>query len=243
MKPKILIFINTLGFGGAERVVSQLLFHLQDDFEIHIVLLTRIIDYEIPKNIKVFDLNQPFSENAIITLIKLPLLSAKLKRYCETNNIPTVISFLNRPCYISGFMRGLLGFKGRIIMCERTHQSTLFENDTLHYKTVSTALIKYAYNKADLVLSNSIVMKDDLIENFNIKVPMDVIYNPIDIAAVQAKSMEDVNFKFDKNSFYFISVGGFRKEKNHALLLEAMAFMKGTNAKLIFVGGGELQNS
>ena len=243
MKPKILIFINTLGFGGAERVVSQLLAHLQNDFEIHLALLTRIIDYEVPQNIKIFDLKQPISENGIITLLKLPLLSVKLKQYCKTNNIPTCISFLNRPCYISGFMRGLSGFKGKIIMCERTHQSTLFENDTLLYKTISTALIKYAYNKADLVLSNSIVMKDDLFQNFDIKVPMDVIYNPIDIAVVKAKSMEEVNFKFDKNSFYFISVGGFRKEKNHALLLEAMSFLKGTNAKLIFVGGGELHNS
>lgn len=242
MKPKIFIFINTLGFGGAERVVSQLLAHLQNDFEIHLALLTKIIDYEVPQNIKIFDLKQPFSENGIVTLLKLPLLSLKLKRYCKKNEIHTSISFLNRPCYINGIMRGLFGFKGKIIMCERTHQSTLFENDTLLYKTISSTLIKYAYNKADLVLTNSIIMKDDLIENFNINVPIEVIYNPIDIAAVKLKSQESHSLQFKPDTFYFISVGGFRREKNYSLLLKAFSLLKNLPVKLIIVGGGELEN-
>ena len=243
MKPKILILINTFGLGGAERVVSQLLNHLQNDFEIHLALLTRIIDYEIPENIKIFDLKQPFSENAIITLLKLPKLAFKLNGYCKENDIPTCISFLHRPCYISGFMRGWFGYKGKIIMCVRAHQSTVLDNETMIYKTISTFLLKYAYNKADVVLSNSIVMKEDLLQNFNIRVPMEVIYNPIEVSTIQRKSKEEVKLIFDKNYFYFISVGGFRKEKNKILLIEAMSFLKGTNAKLIFVGGGELQNS
>ena len=242
MKPKILIFINTLGFGGAERVVSQLLVHLQKDFEIHLALLTKIIDYDIPKDVKIFDLKQPFNENTIFTFLKLPVLALKLKRYCKKHNITKCVSFLNRPCYISGFMRSWYSFKDKILMCERTHQSTLFKNDTFFYKTVSSFLIKFAYNKADLVLTNSVVMAEDLVENFDIKVPIKVIYNPIDVSAVKLKSLDEPDYFFEPEIFHFISVGGFRKEKNYSLLLEAFAIIKELQVKLIFIGGGDLEN-
>ena len=51
-KPKLLIFINTLQIGGAERVVSLLLAHLKDDFEIHLALYSSYIDYAIPEGVK-----------------------------------------------------------------------------------------------------------------------------------------------------------------------------------------------
>ena len=54
-KPKLLIFINTLQIGGAERVVSLLLAHLKDDFEIHLALYSSYIDYAIPEGVKILD--------------------------------------------------------------------------------------------------------------------------------------------------------------------------------------------
>jgi hypothetical protein len=51
MKPKLLIFINSLNLGGAERVVSHLLRHLNDDFEIHLAMYSNQIDYDVPKTI------------------------------------------------------------------------------------------------------------------------------------------------------------------------------------------------
>lgn len=242
MKPKILIFINSLAYGGAERVVSQLLSHLNNDFEIHLALYTKVIDYKIPENIKVFDMKQSPAESGILMILKIPLLAYRLKRYCKLNNIHTSISFLNRPSFVNGVMRGWFGFKGKIVICERTHQSTFFDYNSWLYKTVSTILMKYSYNKADVVLSNSVLMKEDLVKDFGIKVPIDVIYNPIDIQAIQLKANEEVDFNFEKDIFYFIAVGRFRNEKNYSLLLDAFAILKGTKAKLIFVGGGEQQD-
>ena len=77
VRPKLLIFINTLQSGGAERVVSLLLEHLKDDFEIHLGLYTNIIDYTIPPEIKILNLHQPLLQNKVITVFKnaLPWLT------------------------------------------------------------------------------------------------------------------------------------------------------------------------
>ena len=83
IKPKLLIFINTLQIGGAERVVSLLLNHLKDDFEIHLALYSKILDYTIPPEIKILDLEQPLFQNKIIRFLKLPHISLKVYRYCK----------------------------------------------------------------------------------------------------------------------------------------------------------------
>ena len=75
MKPKLLIFINSLELGGAERVVSHLLRHLNSDVDIHLAMYNKQIEYDIPKNIPIFDLGQPLHENPISIFLKLPLFS------------------------------------------------------------------------------------------------------------------------------------------------------------------------
>ena len=238
MKPKLLIFINSLQLGGAERVVSHLLQHLQDDFEIHLALYASKIDYEIPKGIPVFDLKQSLDEGPFTVFLKIPMLSYRLSRYCKKNKITRSVAFLNRPCYINALMRSLWGFKGHTVMCERTHQSTILEPNSWLFRLVTTRLVSYSYKRASLVLVNSYASKQDLIENFHVKTPMQVIYNPIDLAAISKQSAEPCSLTFDPKTFYFISVGGFRKEKNLGILLDAFFIIKHLPVKLILVGSG-----
>ena len=98
VKPKLLIFINTLQSGGAERVVSLLLTHLKNEFELHLALYTNIIEYKIPSEIKVLNLNQPLKQNKILRLLKLPFVSYRVYKYCTKNKINTSVGFLYRPC-------------------------------------------------------------------------------------------------------------------------------------------------
>ncbi len=238
MKPKLLIFINSLKLGGAERVVSHLLQHLNNDFEIHLALYSREIEFDIPANIPVFDLQQSLDEKPFSVFLKIPLLSYRLYRYCKRNKINTSVAFLNRPCYINALMRTLWRYKGNIIMCERTHQTTILGSNSWLFRTVSTSLVSFSYKRASLVLVNSYASKQDLVENFNVKTPMQVIYNPIDLAIIRKQSVLPCPFTFDENTFYFISVGGFRKEKNLQFLLDAFFIIKQLSVKLILVGAG-----
>ncbi|RYD83278.1 MAG: glycosyltransferase [Sphingobacteriales bacterium] len=241
MKPKLLIFINTLSFGGAERVVSQLLNNLTNEFELHLALYNKVIDYPIPPQVNIVDLQEDTNAGNMAVLLKIPSNARKLAAYCKQHNIYISVSFLNRPCYVNALMKAWYGFKGRVIMCERSHQSTILNyiggGSTL-YKIITKKLISYSYKKADLILTNSKVSKQDLIENFGIKNPINVIYNPIDILVVDKMATAPVHGIFDDGIFYFIATGNFRIEKNFPLLIEAFARLKNLPVKLVLVGGG-----
>ncbi|MBK7433203.1 MAG: glycosyltransferase [Chitinophagaceae bacterium] len=241
IKPRLLIFINTLQSGGAERVVSLLLEHLKNDFEIHLALYTRIIDYKIPPEIRILDLKQPLDQPRLFRLFTIPFLARKVYKYCKKNEIRITVSFLKRPCYISALMKSWWGFKGKIIMCERTHLTTLLQNQSAVYRAFSRFMVKYSYKRANLVLTNSYAMQTDLVEHFNIKTPVTVIYNPIDLKYIQIHKTEPSGLVFDKGVFHFVNVGGFRREKNHHLLLQALYIIKHLPCKLVIVGGGVME--
>ena len=103
-------------------------------------------------------------------------------------------------------------------------------------------MVMFSYKRADLVLANSYAMQTDLIENFKIKTPVRVIYNPIDLNFIRTHKDEVPDFTFDKNIFHFVNVGGFRREKNHLLLLQAFFILKNLPCKLVIVGGGIMED-
>lgn len=242
MKQKIIIFINSLRSGGSERVVSHLLEHMKNDFEIHLALYNKSIDYKIPPEVKVFNLKQSIKENEFIVFLKIPFLSYKLYRYCKKNNINTSIAFLNRPCYINALMRSLWRFKGNIIMCERTHQTTMLKHNNVLYRTISKNLVRFSYKRADLILANSYAMKADLMDNFKVQTPIQVIHNPIDLDFIKQQATHPTPIHFDPGTFYFITVGGFRKEKNYEILIQAFYILKHLPVKLLIVGSGALED-
>lgn len=240
MKPKLLICINSLRSGGAERVVSQLLTHLQDDFDIHLALYSHIIEYDIPDGIRILDLKQSENDGQMTMLLKLPWLSYKVSKYCKKHSITRSVAFLNRPCYINALMRSCWGYRGRVVMCERTHETNMLKTKSLLTSIITKFLIRVSYNRADLVLANAQAIKDDLRTNLHVLTPMEVIYNPIDIRDLQYKMKLPVNIPLSNNSFHFIAVGNFRHEKNFPLLLDAFALIKELNCKLLLVGDGPL---
>jgi N-acetylgalactosamine-N,N'-diacetylbacillosaminyl-diphospho-undecaprenol 4-alpha-N-acetylgalactosaminyltransferase len=221
--------------------VSLLLEHLRSDFEIHLGLYTNIIDYSIPPEIKILDLKQPLQQNKLTRFLKMPYQSYKVYKYCTDNHINISVAFLYRPCYINALMKSIWGYKGKVIMCERTHQTTMQQSHSAIYRMFSKFMVMFSYKRADLVLANSYAMQTDLIENFKIKTPVRVIYNPIDLEFIRTHTDENPPFVFEKGIFYFINVGGFRKGKNHLLLLQAFFILKNLPSKLLIVGGGVME--
>jgi N-acetylgalactosamine-N,N'-diacetylbacillosaminyl-diphospho-undecaprenol 4-alpha-N-acetylgalactosaminyltransferase len=117
----------------------------------------------------------------------------------------------------------------------------MLQNQSVLYRMFSKFMVKFSYKRADLVLANSYAMQTDLIENFRIKTPVRVIYNPIDLNFIKSHKDEVPDFKFEKGIFHFVNVGGFRREKNHLLLLQAFFILKHLPCKLVIVGGGVME--
>lgn len=228
-------------FGGAERVVNTLLWNLRDDFDIHLVLYNHDVDFELPPDITVFDLKETRLQSFLKSFFRLPSVSYKLYRYCKANDIQLSVGFLNRPCYANALMRTLCGFKGRIVLSERTHQTTMLNGNSTFYRVISSFLVKFAYKRADLIIANAHAIRSDLIANFSVKTPITVIQNPVDIDNIRKQMLDPIDLQKEPGIFYFVAVGGYRKEKNYNLLLESLALLKTYPIKLILVGGGELQ--
>ena len=236
-KKKIAIFINSLSAGGAERVVSLLLQHLKDDLDIHLVLLNNNIEYNIPGEQKIFCLQQSPAENDLVKLIKLPVLARRYKNFCIQNNIEASFSFLKRANYINCLAR-IFGSPSAIIISERTYLSFYLRSLGRSGRILGRLLTKRLYPKADLIVPNSQLIKTDLEENFNIRKKYRVIYNPIGINAIQNAALINTDPSYF-GSFTFISVGGFRSEKNYQLLIEAFNKIKDLDCNLLLVGKGE----
>src|SRR5258705_5446764 len=117
MRKKIFILINTLATGGAERVVSLLIHNWKNRYDITLVLLTDLIEYDLPKNISIICLEQPFRANGFLTTFKIPLLAWRYKNLCWKTKADVSLSFLKRPNYINCLSK-LLCIKARIIISE-----------------------------------------------------------------------------------------------------------------------------
>ncbi|AJC85170.1 N-acetylgalactosamine-N,N'-diacetylbacillosaminyl-diphospho-undecaprenol 4-alpha-N-acetylgalactosaminyltransferase [Campylobacter peloridis LMG 23910] len=236
MMKKLAIFIYSLGSGGAERVVSTLLPILNLKYEIHLILMNDKISYDIPEvNIHYLEKSNP-NESNLAKFLKLPLLAIKYKKLCEDLKINLQFVFLNRPNYIA-LMAKSLGLNSTLIINECTTPSVIYKHNNLN-SFINKFLIKKLYNKADLILANSVGNKEDLIQNFNVEAKKcDILYNAIDLENILKKSKEEIDFKEP----FILSVGRLDHGKNHAMLIRAYTKVK-TDLKLVILGEGILKD-
>lgn len=233
---KLAIFIYSLGSGGAERVVSTLLPMLNLKYEVHLILMNDKISYDIPQvSIHYLEKSSP-NESNLAKFLKLPLLALKYKKLCENLGINLQFVLLNRPNYIA-LMAKMLGLKSTLIINECTTPSVIYKHNNLN-SFINKFLIKNLYNKADLILANSLGNKEDLLQNFNIQADKcDILYNAIDLESISEKSKEQIPFKDP----FILSVGRLDSGKNHAMLIRAYVKVQ-TNLKLVILGEGILKN-
>ncbi len=227
----ISILIYSLASGGAERQVSYMVNSLYKHYDITLVLMNDTIHYKIPQSLKIVYLEKsdPF-ESGIKKLLKLPLLGWKYKRFCKKNGIDVSLSFMTRPNYINAFAK-LFGNRAKTIISERSMFSLQYSYNNLQ-SFINKKLV-HLYKLADKVIANSQGNSQDLLK-YGIK--SDVIYNMIDLEAIQNLKKESLDLK--KEGFTFVTIGRLDKGKNHKLLLEAL---KELDAKLWIIGDGELR--
>lgn len=243
-KQNILIIVNNLNIGGAERVVSLLLKELEknNSIKVHLILLEDGIQYEIPSNInlKIFSLK---TSTPISKFLTIPFFSFKLAKYIKQNNIDITMSFLYRANYIN-ILSKLFGVKLKTIINIRSTTSR-YKNEGLSGK-INLFLIKLLFNKANLIISNSQGVDNDLKSLMKITTSTEVISNPIDLEYVEKRkeTCDDCEFFFDKNKKYIISVGRLIPLKRNSDLINVFFKLQKEdhNLELIFLGDGVLKD-
>ncbi len=239
-KKKISIFIISLYGGGAERVVSTLLNYLKDDFDIHLVLLQPVIEYDIPTNQKITVIDKFPTGNQLLNVLKIPFLAFRYWRFLRKNNITTSFSFLNRPNFIAGCLK-IFGWKGKVIFSERTFTSEYYTTKTFGER-IGRLMVRKLYRNADIIVCNSRYIETDLRNIFNVQTNFIIIYNPINLALVKEKINQGVQpISNSPKPFTFISIGRLNQIKNHLMLIKAASLLTDVDFKIQIIGKGELK--
>ncbi len=238
---KIAVFIYSLGGGGAERVVSQLIPYLENNgFDVYLVLMNNTCVYPFETKNKPFFLeNSKTTESNVLKFLKIPFLAYKYHIFLKKNKINKSFSFLTRPGFISVLTKWF-NKKRTIIISERSNSSLQYGNHNLQ-SWINNFLIKELYPKADLIIANSNGNAQDLITNYNVpRYKITTIYNPISIEAIFA--IEPIKDFFDTNYFNLVSVGRLNRGKNHHLLIKSLEFFKLQKVRLYIFGDGILKD-
>lgn len=229
------ILTLSLGSGGAEKVISLLLKELKNDYNVSLVLFYNVIHFSIPEEVNVIilsekDANRPY----YLRFFDFISFLFKYYRFIKRESIDITVSFLAFPNLINGII-AIFNKRVKTIISERGFPSDNTTSKLSLY--ISKVFYPILYNRCDALFSNSIHINRDLKNNFGIKIPMKVIYNPIEIP-LQTITPKALNNK--EKYLKTITAGTLNKRKNHIMIIRA--FKELNNAKMNILGSGELKD-
>ncbi|WP_299100152.1 glycosyltransferase [uncultured Winogradskyella sp.] len=238
---KLGILIYSLSGGGAERVVSYLVTYcVNNDIDVHLILMNTTITYNIPENTKIHYLEtSEGNESGIKKALKIPLLAYKYAKLVKKLQLTHSLSFLTRPSFINVIASKLTSHNFKVITNERAFPSLQYSYKGFQ-SSFNKTLIKALYKKSDLVISNSYGNAGDLVDNFEVpSEKMKVIHNPIDLSKI--KDAEPNTTFFDSEKFNIITLGRLDIGKNHEMLIRAVHKLQNPILRLYIFGVGDLK--
>ncbi|MCM4167334.1 N-acetylgalactosamine-N,N'-diacetylbacillosaminyl-diphospho-undecaprenol 4-alpha-N-acetylgalactosaminyltransferase [Arenibacter antarcticus] len=230
------ILAITLGSGGAEKVISLLLKKLVLDYNVTLILMYNNIHFTIPEGVNTIVLCPTSSRERPFYIRFFDSISFifRYNRIIREEGISYAVSFLALPNLMNGVI-SKLNPSVKTYISERGFPSKNTTHKISFY--ISKFFYPLLYNKCYKLFSNSIHINKDLKDNFNIKIPMEVIYNPIEIPE---KIIVPESLKLSASGLKIITVGSLNENKNHIIILKAIASL-GEKYSLTIAGTGNLQ--
>jgi glycosyltransferase involved in cell wall biosynthesis len=238
MMKKIFFVIPSLAGGGAEKVISIILNHLdRQKFLPYLILFEKKGEFldNVPSDVKIYNLKKK-NRYSFLKLV------FRLAGFINKEKPDIVVSFLEYANIVSLLAEKLVKNKNiKWIISERNLPSAEFSN--MRLAKIKILLHRILDKTADLVIVNSSQTKEELVNKFC--VPSEkivVIFNPVEIEKIYMLSKERIpnNLKKDNGEIILISVGRLSKQKGYQFLLKAFAeVVKNFKCKLIILGEGE----
>lgn len=223
------------GGGGAQRVLSTLLRHLdRERFEPHLALLRlrRSADDDIPEGVTVHNLEFSRVRYALPGLVKLI-------RKIRPDVALSTVGHMNLALLAC---RPFLPRSVRILIGESTTLGVYLRQVT-KLPVVWASLYRFLYKRADTVICLSNAMKRELVQDFSVPPQRLVrIYNPVDVERIQRLAgLGGTPFAGPGPSL--VAAGRFVREKGIDLLLDAMPGVRECfpHATLTLLGEGPLE--
>lgn len=229
---KIVLLINSLGTGGAEKVFVKIAnMYAKNVGEIKVISLIKKIDYQPSSKVNVDFL----SSNKKLSPLLLPIYLYRFFKFCLKNRPKLVQSHLFWSNYLNIIVSIFVRHKTQLVHCvsfESKFSSGIVR--IFHY-----FLCLFLLRRASLNIFKSFEMRDEYIRLFSIsKEKTKVIYNPVN---KPPKNLQKPFSSIDK-SIHISVVGRFHSTKRHNDLIDIAKIL---NSQIIFhcIGTGELFNS
>lgn len=234
-----MVITRSLTHGGAERTAANFIVEFSKYEDVTVVVLNGDRATYSIGDIPMINLNIPIHDKGNKFLWYYHLLK-KINRLKKEYNINCTISFLLEPD-----IANVLSFtKDRKIISIRNKQSQLFKG---LLRKIRDKIIFY---KADKIVAISKMVKEDLIQNYQVNPKkIKVIYNFNNKDLIQKKMNEElsesdlVGIDFDKD-LVAINVGRLTHQKGQWHLIRSFKKVveQIPNAKLIILGEGKLKD-
>ena len=230
LKKKVLFIIPSLRGGGSERVILNLLTHLNRKiFKPSLAVLQKEGAYlsDVPDDIEIIDLKCHRIRFSLIKIFKL-IISER------PDIVMTTLSHLNLSVAI---LYPIFPKKIVFIARESIIPSLYINNES--FTPILRILYKQCYPNFDGIICQSSDMKNDLIKSFRIPShKITIIHNPCDIDRISKMIPEVQNKKLKTKIIKLIAVARLEKQKGLDLLLMAFAKLDRSRFYLTILGQG-----
>lgn len=224
---KVLHIINSLGIGGAEKLVTDIAISNANMFDVITLKKTNSF-YE--QNLKNYRVNFSHLSNESVYN---PLLILKIIPYLKKYNVIHVHLF---PALYWVVLAKLISFsKAKIVYTE--HNTNNRRRDNFVFKVLDN----YIYSKLNFIGCISESTTTNLKKHIEkVDVPIQTIVNGIDLNRFNPNNIQPQNYNFfSNNDFVLIQVSSFRVQKDQKTLIQSVKKLP-ADIKLILVGDGEL---
>jgi len=230
----VAFFVHALSGGGAERVVSRVLRHLdRTRFRPVLILIEKKGVYleDVPPDVPILDCGRGAGGGRWKWV-------RTFSGFLKTERPDVLMSFLWYANAFAVLGRYLSGVKTRLILSERS--TVLGSREGILEETVRRLVIRFLYGAADRIVVNSESLRSQFTDHFGFS-PGDVltIHNPLDIDAILVQSTAGENAVLGGGrGETVVGMGRFTREKGFDLLIRAMARVRAP-AKLLLLGEGK----
>lgn len=235
-KKKLLFVTSSLGGGGAERVIVNIITHLdKEKHDISLALFEKKGSYlsQVPDYVKVYDLKK----KSRYSFLKLIFHLSRLFKKVKPNTVVSFMAYNNMVVILAKFMSGC---RFNLVTSVRTYLS--YATSRTKLSRIRYFLYKFLFNYADFIVVPSAGVKKDLEKKFNIiQRKIKIIYNPVDLKKIKKLKEEEVeDLRIKECKSFILAVGRLTKAKGYPYLLRAYSMInKEIEESLLILGTGE----
>lgn len=231
----ILIIVQKLQGGGAERTASNLSMELSQYYNVILAVFDGS-NIEFPYSGELVDLQLPPAKSIFKKAINSIKRIIEIRKIKKNKQIISSISLM----FGANIVNVLSRRNDNIIVSARNYMSVYGVNIYTKFRE------KFIAKMADVEVTPSELVRLDLIESFNIKPNKVVVINNF-CRINEIKKMSDdccEEFEFEPGVKYLVTVGRLNKQKGHWHLIRILPYLKRKipNIRLIILGEGKLRS-